>query len=48
MKLTTEVDNDGHTLLALAASSGDTGTFDTVVAAVTEELGQTEVSHYRV
>ena len=40
----TEVDNDSHTLLAMAASSGDKDTFNAVLAAVKEELGQTEVN----
>ena len=39
----TEVDKDGHTLLAMAASSGNKYTFNAVLAAVTEELGQAEV-----
>ena len=39
----TEVDNDSHTLLAMAASSGDKDTFNAVLAAVTEELGQAKV-----
>ena len=38
-----EVDDDSHALLAMAASSGDKDTFNTVLAAVKEELGQTEV-----
>jgi len=41
----TEVDNDGLTLLAMAASSGNTSTFDTVLAAVTKELEKTEVRY---
>ena len=40
----TEVDKDRHTLLAMAASSGDKDTFNAVLAAVKEELGQTEVN----
>ena len=40
-----EVDYKGHTILAMAASSGDKGTFDTVLAAVTEVLEQIEVRH---
>ena len=36
-------DSIGRTVLAMAALSGDKGTFDTVLAAVTEELGHTEV-----
>lgn len=39
------VDDDGHTLLANAASSGGKGIFDTVLAAVKEEIGQREVRH---
>ena len=39
-----EVDDDSHALLAMAASSGDKDTFNTVLAAVKEELGQTEVN----
>ena len=40
----TEVDKDRHTLLAMAASSGNKDTFNAVLAAVKEELGQTEVN----
>ena len=36
-------DSIGRTVLAMAALSGDKGTFDTVLAAVTEVLGQTKV-----
>ena len=39
-----EVDDDSHALLAMAASSGDKDTFNAVLAAVTEELGQKEVN----
>ena len=38
-----EMDKDRHTLLAMAASSGDKDTFNAVLAVVKEELGQTEV-----
>ena len=38
-----EVDKDRHTLLAIAASSGDKDTFNAVFAAVKDDLGQTEV-----
>ena len=41
--MTKRTDCLGRTLLAMAALSGDNSTFDTVLAAVTEELGQTEV-----
>ena len=40
-----EVDDTGRTLLAYAASSGNTSTFDTVLAAVTKELEKTEVRY---
>lgn len=38
-------DGIGRTLLAMAASSGKRGTFETVLAAVKNELDPTEVSH---
>jgi len=40
----TDVDNDRHTLLTMAASGGDKDTFNAVLAAVTEDLGQAEVN----
>ena len=36
-------DDFGHSLLAMATSSGDEGTFETILAAVTKELEKTEV-----
>ena len=41
----TEVDDKGRTILAMAALSGNKGTFDTVFAVVTKELGQEEVRY---
>ena len=43
----TEVDDDSRTLLAMAASSGDKDTFNAVLAAVTEKLGQTGLNQNR-
>ena len=40
-----EVDDKGRTLLVAAALSGNKGTFNTVIAAVMELLGQKEVLH---
>ena len=40
-----EVDDKGRTLLVAAALSGNRVTFNTVLAAVMEVLGQKEVLH---
>ena len=45
MKLMAEVDEDGRTLLAMAALNEDKGIFHSILAAITKGLGQTEVRH---